>query len=271
MAWLPFASYNLWSLFKPAVGQESWHCDMKRGFTKARNKEPAIAVLLKQDNTHQRIGHLAQRGVYEFHQDNLLFSRSNAVERVAEILQLSQELDEVQQRVIAILKKYQEHPILFGKEIIALSRGDEGFPEPILIKHGNYSFNLFAAVDCIFEESDGTLHILDFKTGKTAFDRRQGFVYLLAASYLYSQQSAVASFYNLESGKWSKPISATPTQLNAIQIEFVQIAQQHQKDLKHHRQNPNYFAQIFPPNPGLTCRYCPFNSICQFAVSEVSA
>lgn len=271
MVWLPFASYNLWSLFNPAVGQESWHCDMKRGFTKARKNEPAIAALLKQDNTHQRIGHLAQKGVYEFHRDNLMLYRSNAVEEVAEILQLSGESDEIQQRVITILKNYQEHPILFGKEIIALSRGDEGVPEPILIKHGNYSFNLFAAVDCIFEESDSTLHILDFKTGKTDFDRRQGFVYLLAASYLYPQQSAVASFYNLESGKWSKPISATPVQLNAIQIEFVQIAQQHQKDLKRHRQNPTYFAQIFPPNPGLPCRYCAFNSICQFAISEVSA
>jgi CRISPR/Cas system-associated exonuclease Cas4 (RecB family) len=75
----------------------------------------------------------------------------------------------------------------------------------------------------------------------------------------------------LESGKWSQPISATPVQLNAIQIEFVQIAQQHQKDLQRHRQNPQHFPKIFPPNPGLPCRYCQFNSICQFAVSEVSA
>lgn len=269
MVWLPFASYNLWSLFKPAVGQESWHCDMKRGFTKARKKEPAIAALLEQDNTHQRIGHLAQRGVYEFHQDHLMLYRSDAVERVAEILQLSQESDEVQQRVITILEKYREHPILFGKDIIHIIRGDEGFPEPILIKLGDYSFNLYAAIDCIFRESDSTLHILDFKTGKSEFDRRQGFIYLLAASYLYPKQATIASFYNLETGKCSNSISATSAQINAIQTEMIRIAQQHQKDLHRYRQNLDDFKQIYPPNPSISCKYCPFNSVCEFSAFEV--
>jgi len=40
-------------------------------------------------------------------------------------------------------------------------------------------------------EPDGTLHILDFKTGKSEFDRRQAYVYLLAAKYLYPNRSAV--------------------------------------------------------------------------------
>lgn len=268
MVWLPFASYNLWSLFKPAVGQESWHCDMKRGFTKAWKNEPAIAALLKQDNTHQRIGHLAQKGVYEFHRDNLMLYSSNVAEKVAEILQLSRELDEVQQRVIVILKKYQEHPILLGKDITHLIRGDEGFPEPIFIRHGNYSFNLFAAIDCIYRESNGTLHILDFKTGKTDFDRRQGFVYLLAANYLYPKQAAIASFYNLETEKWSKPISATSVQINAIQIEMMRLAQQHQKDLQLYRQNSDNFDRIYPPNPGISCKYCSFSSVCKFSTFE---
>ena len=35
--WRPFASYNLWLQFAPPIGQERWHCDMKRGFTKARS------------------------------------------------------------------------------------------------------------------------------------------------------------------------------------------------------------------------------------------
>lgn len=260
--WRPFASYNLWSLFSPAVGQERLHCDMKRGFTKARKREPQVAALLTQDNTPQQIGHLAQRGVYEFHQDALLLYRKDAVERVAEILKLSQEPAEVQERVIQILKNYHNSPVLFGKSIIQLSRGDEGFPEPILIQQGNYLFNLYAAIDCIFEERDGTLHILDFKTGKSEFDRRQAFVYLLAASLLYPQQPAVASFYNLESGKWSDRITATPAQLNAIQMELVRIAQQHQKDLRRYKQNPAEFSRIFPANPGLNCQYCPFNSSC---------
>ncbi|MBD1923893.1 PD-(D/E)XK nuclease family protein [Microcoleus sp. FACHB-831] len=269
--WRPFASYNLWLLFAPAVGQERWHCDMKRGFQKARQKEPSVKALLEQDTTWQRIGHLAQRGVCEFHKDTQLLHRLDGVERVAEILKLGQESAEVQERVIKILKNYHERPILLGKNIILLSRGDEGFPEPILIRYGNYLLNLYAAIDCIFREPDGTLHILDFKTGKTDFDRRQGFVYLLAAKYLYPQQPAVASFYNLESGKWSEPISATAAQLNAIQIELAIIAQQHQKDLRRYRQNPTEFSQIFPPNPGFNCQYCLFNSLCEFSVFPVTA
>ncbi|MHC5829641.1 MAG: PD-(D/E)XK nuclease family protein, partial [Nostoc sp.] len=123
------------------------------------------------------------------------------------------------------------NPILAEKKIIQLSRGDEGFPKPILIKQGNQSFNLYAAIDCIFAEEDDTLHILDFKTGHSDFDPRQGYVYLLAASYLYPHQKAVASFYNLESGKWSELISPTSNTLKAFQIELALIAQRHQEDL----------------------------------------
>lgn len=267
--WLPFASYNLWSLFSPPVGQEGWHCDMRRGFTKARKREPQVAELLAQDNIPQLIGHLAQKGVYEFHQRRM-FDRQDAVEQVAEVLQLNEQPTDVQQRVIQILKNYLVNPILTGKNIIQLNRGDEGFPKPIFIQQGSYIFNLYAAIDCIFEEQDGTLHILDFKTGKTDFDRRQGFVYLLAASYLYPQQSAIASFYNLETGKWSERITATPAQLNAIQIELVRISQQHQKDLGRYKQKPVEFRRIFPPNPGYSCRFCPFSRICEFSVSEVT-
>lgn len=270
MTWLPFASYNLWSLFAPAIGQEQWHCDMKRGFTKARGKETAIAQILKQDNIAQRIGHLAQRGVYEFHQDPSMLNRSNAVQTIAETLQLSQEKEEVQERIRLILRKYQENPILKDKHIIHLTRGDEGFPQPIQIQQGNYCFNLYAAIDCIFTEN-GILHILDLKTGKTDFDLRQGFVYLLAVSYLYPQQPAIAFFYNLETGKWSKPISATVSQLKAVQIKIVQIAKKHQNDLQRHRKNAEAFNQIFPPNPGIQCQHCQFKSVCDFSKIEVTA
>ncbi|MCP2728444.1 PD-(D/E)XK nuclease family protein [Limnofasciculus baicalensis] len=269
--WRPFASYNLWLQFAPPVGQEHFHCDMKRGFTKARKKEPQVQSLLEKDTTPQRIGILAQRGIYEFHQYPAMLSRKDGVEQVAEIMQLSRESVEVQERVISVLQKYQENPILLGKKILKLNRGDEGFPEPILIKYGNYIFNLYAAIDCIYTEPDGMLHILDFKTGKSDFDLRQGYVYLLAVSYLYPQQKAIASFYNLETGKESQPISATADTLKFFQIELVQIAQRHQKDLKRYRNNPADFRIIYPPNPGISCRHCPFNSICNFSVSEVAA
>lgn len=270
MAWLPTASFHLWSLFDPPIGQESLHCDMKRGFSKARSKEPEVKALANQNNQHQQIGHLAQRGVYEFHQNNLILDRENGLEKVIEVLQLSQETEEIQQKIVEILRRYQELPILIDKEIILLIRGDEGFPEPILIKNGNYWFNLYAAIDCIFKKPDGTLHILDFKTGKSDFDLRQGYVYLLAASYLYPNQPTVASFYNLETGKKSEEITATPVQLKAIQIEFAIIAQKHRKSLESYRNNPELFDKIFPPNPGFACRYCSFNSICKSSTVEAS-
>jgi hypothetical protein len=271
VVWLPYVSFNIWSQFAPSVGQEHWHCDMKRGFARARKKEPLVKTLLAQDTTPQRIGLLAQRAIYEFHQDIQLLHRSDGVERVAQKLQLTQEPDEIQQRVTPILQNYYLNPILAGKNIIKLSRGDEGIPQPILIRHDNYCFNLFAAIDCIFVEPDGSLHILDFKTGKSDFDRRQAFVYLLAATYLYPHQKAIASFYNVESKKWSNPIAATDTQLNAIQTELVRVAQQHQRELRHYKQNPSKFFQIFPANPGLNCRNCQFNSICKFSIFEISA
>ncbi|MGG6297899.1 PD-(D/E)XK nuclease family protein [Leptolyngbya sp. AN02str] len=270
-SWLPFASYNLWSLFASAVGQEHWHCDMKRGHAKVRKREPDVAAILAQDTVPQTIGLLAQQGVYEFHLNSQRLKDTDGAAQVAEILKLDQQADEVQERLHQILSQYYENPILLKKRIFSLSRGDESFPEPIKLYYGSITFNLFAAIDCILLEPDGTLHILDLKTGHSDFDERQAFVYLLAASYLFPRQRAIASFYNLELCKWSEPITATTSQLNAVRIELARLAQRHELEKKQYRKNPAEFDRIFPPNPGFRCQYCQFNSVCQFAVQEVSA
>jgi hypothetical protein len=127
---------------------------------------------------------------------------------------------------------------------------------------------LYAAMDCVFIESDSTLHILDFKTGKSAFDRRQALVYLLAARYLYPGKSAVASFYNLEVCQKSDLITINNYELAALEFELANIAKQHQIDLQKYQARNNNFSRIFPPNPGYHCRFCPFNSICEFADSK---
>lgn len=268
--WLPSASYNLWSLSDSRVGQEFWFCDMKRGFNKVRQKENQVKALLEQDNKHQRIGKLAQAGVFEFSQDPQLLLKSEGVEKVAAILKLNQESEEVQERTIGILTNYYKKPILVGKQIIQLSKGDEGSPQPITIQEGSYRFNLYAPTDCTFKEPDGTIHILDFKTGKSDFDRRQAYVYLLAASYLYPEQPSVASFYNLETGLVSDIITAAPEQLKFVQIELADIPKRYELERKRYGKNPNDFAMIFPPNPGIVCKSCNFHSICEFSVSEVS-
>ncbi|MCT7954074.1 PD-(D/E)XK nuclease family protein [Laspinema palackyanum] len=269
--WRPYVSHKILSEFVPPVGQEHRHCDMKRGFARARKRDPQVAALLNRDNKPQRIGLLAQRGVYELHQNPDLLSQTDAVETVAERLELSQESVEVRERVRSILNNYHQNPILRGKNIIKLSRGDEGVPKPILMRQGNYQFNFFAAIDCIFVEPDGTVHVLDFKTGKSKFDKRQAYIYLLAVSYLYPQQKAIASFYNLDTGEGSDAITATPATLKAFEIELSLKAQQLQQELKRYRDNPANFSTIFPPNPGFSCSTCPFTSICNVSVLEVAA
>ncbi|MEA5597087.1 PD-(D/E)XK nuclease family protein [Rivularia sp. UHCC 0363] len=264
-----FASYHLWSLIAPASGQQRWHCQMKRGFIKARQDEPKVKALLKAKVTaSQRIGLLAQKGVYEFHHNRNLLKSDDGVEKVAGLLKLSNLGDEIQQRVRQILKKYQDAPLLLDKRIMLLTRGDEGFPKPIVIEHENYRFRLYASMDCVLNESDNTLHIIDFKTGKSPFDRRQALVYLLAAHYLYPKYQAIASFYNLEMGKKSHVITVNNSELRLIEFHLGYIANKHQKDLQQYHQNQKNFSNIFPPNPGYHCRFCQFHSICDFSDAE---
>ena len=44
------------------------------------------------------------------------------------------------------------------------------------------------------------------------------------------------------------------------------IAKQHQKDLRRYRQKTDDFQDVFPQNPGISCKFCPFSSICEFTV-----
>jgi hypothetical protein len=127
--WRPFASYNLWSLFAPSVGQELFHCPMKRGFLKARKKEPDVARLINRDTVPQAIGLFAQHGVYEFHQNPQLLKSVDGVFQIADLIHLGQQVPEVESRVLQILTNYQASPILVEKKIMHLLRGDEGPPE----------------------------------------------------------------------------------------------------------------------------------------------
>ncbi len=269
--WEYYASYSIWSQISPPIGKEDWHCDRKRGYSRARKKEPVIKELATLDNTAQRIGHLAQRGVYEFHQNVQLLSKPDGVEKVAEILKLSQELIEIRERVELILNNYYQKPILLDKNIVELSRGDESYPEPIPIKYGSLTFALFAAFDCVLLEPDNTIHILDFKTGKSDFDLRQAYVYLLAAKHLYPSQKAIASFYNLETQVASEPLPASPQAIESVCIELSLVAKKLQQDLQSYKRNPDLFERIFPANPGSSCKYCAFNSVCEYAAPEVDS
>jgi hypothetical protein len=262
-----FASYHLWQSFLPAIGKENWHCDRKRGYSKAR-KEPEIVQLKKLDNIHQKIGILAQRGIYEYHQNPHYLSIANGAEKIANILQLEQESEEVRDRIIAILNNYYDRPILLNKRILELNRGDlsNSPSQEILVECGNFKFILFVAFDCVLIEEDLTIHILDFKTGKNDFDKRQAYVYLLGAQYLYPDKKIIASFYNLETQHHSEYINATASAIDCIKIEMALIAQRHQQELQRYKSNPALFNRVYPSNPSLSCQYCPFNSLCEDAL-----
>ncbi len=260
----PYFSYKLWADSEPAYGLESFHCEMKRGFG-LRNQEPLVKALIDTDSNAQVIGHLAQRGVFEFHADPQLLDRSDGVELVADLLQLQQLDPEIAERVTLILERYHAQPILRGKQILILERGDEKLPKPLLLKLQRKQVNFFAVMDCVYIEPDGTIHILDFKTGKSKFDERQAYTYLFAAQHLYPGQPVVASFYNLESQKRSRVIRTSPVQLQRLEIIFAKIAQQLAENSNHHRNNPAAFNLIFQPNPGIQCQHCPFPSICDYA------
>lgn len=260
----PYFSYNLWSDYEPRFDREAFHCQMQYGFKRARKKEPIIANLLAKDLLAQKIGHLAQQGVYQFHADDKLLNRADGVQLVANLLALEQYQPEIARRVTTILELYYHQPILKGKNILQLERGDEKIPTPLVIKLQRKELNFYVAMDCIYLEPDGTVHILDFKTGKSNFDRRQAYTYLLAAKYLYPDRAIVASFYNLESQERSKYITAAPVQIQGLELHIVKIAQQLANDLERYRNNPSAFANIFPPNPGSQCQYCPVSSICEY-------
>ena len=96
---------------------------------------------------------------------------------------------------------------------------------------------------------------------------RQAYVYLVAAKHLYPDRKAIASFYNLETQVDSKPISATPQAIESMYIELSSVAKKLQQDLQKYKRNPDLFDRIFPANPGSSCKYCAFNSVCEYAVS----
>ena len=218
----------------------------------------------------QKVGKLAQQGIYEFHQYPLLLKHPRGVDRVADRLYLYYEILPVRQRVLRMLQQYQLDPWLVDKDILVLNRGDETLPSPIDIQVEDYHFQLFAAFDCLVRERDGRIHIIDFKTGQADFDRRQAYVYLLAIGYLYPDCDAVASFYNLETMTRSELITTADNRLDSIARTLTRIAKLHQQQLQEYQLNPDCFDRLFPAHPGLHCQYCPFNYRCAYAETSLT-
>jgi hypothetical protein len=249
------------------VGWEDTHCQMQRGWrwTQPKTSQEAQGFAV-QETIWQKVGKLAQQGVYEFHQNPLWLKHPRGCERVADRLYLYYELGVVRDRVTRILQQYQASPFLLDRDIVVLNSGEEELPYPIDIQVDDYQFQLFAAFDCIVRAGDDQIEIIDFKTGSADFDLRQADVYLLACSYLFPDRQAIASFYNLETMVSSEIITATSDRLDEIARKLAQIAQLHQQQVREHQLNPASFDRLFPAHPGTHCQYCAFNYRCTYGV-----
>ena len=273
---MDFASYHLWSQFEPALGWEDTHCQMQRGWrwTQTARSDDSPSVLFT-ETIWQKVGKLAQQGVYEFHRDPLLLKHPRGCERVADRLYLYYEVAVVRDRVMQILQQYQANPWLRDREIMMLNRGDEPIPPAIEVGIAEAKFYLYAAFDCIIQAKDcdvvtrnrPQIEIIDFKTGLAEPDFRQADVYLLAGSYLYPDFEVVVGFYNLETMTSSELITATPERLNQISGKLAQIAKLHQQQLQAYQLDPASFDLLFPPHPGTHCRSCNFNYRCAYAAA----
>ena len=132
-------------------------------------------------------------------------------------------------------------------------------PEEVLLLEKNFSFRIAndiirGAIDRVDRLSDGTLEIIDYKTGKVKEkldykDKRQLILYQLFLEEFLGIKVSLLSYYYLEGGK---KISFSATEKDITKLR-TQIADEIKAIKK----------REFPPKPSMMCSYCDFNSICE--------
>jgi CRISPR/Cas system-associated exonuclease Cas4 (RecB family) len=261
-------SYKLLSLVSPAPGKAQWHCHLKRGFYVAKKQDAKVKECTNTDLPAQRIGLLAQQGVYEFWKNPQYLDTLTGIDLVIDKLKIDKELPEVSEQVSKILHFYHERPFLKDKNVSTCESGIGYDPHSFKIEQGNSNIQLKAQMDCSYWEPDGTFHIVDFKTGNSpidSFDPRQLYIYLLAANSLHPDRSAVASFYHLGTGEQSKLFSASPEILEAYRIELFKLMYRLKEEKRLYDETPESFLDIYPPNPDPNiCKNCNYHPICEF-------
>ncbi|MCX6800482.1 MAG: UvrD-helicase domain-containing protein [Candidatus Falkowbacteria bacterium] len=115
--------------------------------------------------------------------------------------------------------------------------------------------SLRGAIDRVDELSDGTLEIIDYKTGNPkevllADDKRQLLIYKIALEEMYGKTVSKLTFYYLENNT-SISFAAKPKEEEKIKEKIIDTVE----EIKQCN---------FAPNPGFLCAYCDFNRICEF-------
>jgi len=116
-------------------------------------------------------------------------------------------------------------------------------------------FTLGGTIDRVDQLADGTVEIIDYKTGKPKDKldyqtKRQLMIYQLAVESVFGWRVGKLTFYYLNSGQ-ALSFTAKPADLDKVQQE---VAAQ----VEAIRQG------FFPAKPSQLCAYCDFRSICQF-------
>lgn len=137
-------------------------------------------------------------------------------------------------------------------------------PAEILFLEKKFSFKvgedvIKGTIDRVDKRADGSLEIVDYKTGKNKaegkgrldfHDKRQLILYQLFLEEYLGVKVGALSFYYLESGA-KVSFTATAKEVDKLKLEMTQEIAAIKK-------------REFSPTPSMMCRFCDFNTICEF-------
>lgn len=119
-----------------------------------------------------------------------------------------------------------------------------------LIRPLNDSYDISGKFDLIVEENDGSLHIIDFKTGKKEDnDNSQLRFYKLLAELNFNKPVSKASFYYLRTGI-PRPFDLETEDVEDIKKEVISKIE----TIKN--------AKEFPTRPSGLCKFCIYKHFC---------
>jgi DNA helicase-2/ATP-dependent DNA helicase PcrA len=149
-----------------------------------------------------------------------------------------------------------------GKKILKAFWTDlqtDGLPE-ILFLEKNFTFKIGegiikGAIDRVDRLPDGTLEIIDYKTGNPKAkleyaDKRQLILYKIFLEEFLKIKVSKLSYYYLE-GTYKTSFEAKDKDVEKLRSEVLEEIAEIKKG-------------NFPPNPTELCKYCDFRDICQW-------